>query len=113
MQHGPTASHVDMHHTKKTQVHLRYKSMVRKVATPEGAPQGRTNMDPRDTHRNIPLRTLTTPRDILVAKLVPNIRRKERRGNIPRVMTPKSLRKPNCPPSMEKLRRGKRFGCLA
>jgi hypothetical protein len=45
--------------------------MVQKVATPGGEPQGRPNVEPRDTHRNIPLSTLTTPRDILVEKLVP------------------------------------------
>jgi hypothetical protein len=38
---------------RKLQVHLRYKSMVRKVATPGGAPQGRPNMEPRDTQWNI------------------------------------------------------------
>jgi hypothetical protein len=38
MQHGPTASHVDRHHTKKNIVHLRYKSMVLKVATQGVAP---------------------------------------------------------------------------
>jgi hypothetical protein len=37
---------------RKLQVHLRYKSMVWKVATPGGAPQGRPNMEPRDTHGN-------------------------------------------------------------
>jgi hypothetical protein len=43
-----------------------------------------------------------------VEKLVPNLRKKERRGNIPRVMTLKNARKPNHPPSMERLRRGKK-----
>jgi hypothetical protein len=94
---------------RKLQVHLRYKSMVLKVATPGGAPQGRPNMEPRDTHRKIPLvRTLTTPRNLLVEKLVPIPRREERRGNIPRVMTLKNSRNPNHPPSMERLRRGKK-----
>ena len=56
---------------RKIQVHLRYKSMVREVATLGGAPQGRPNMESRVTHWNVSLRTLTTPRNILVEKLVP------------------------------------------
>ena len=55
----------------KLQVHLRYKSMVHKVATPIGTSQGMLNVDPRDTHWNIPLRPPTNPRDLLVEKLVP------------------------------------------
>jgi hypothetical protein len=93
---------------RKLQAHLRYIIMVRKVATPGGEPQGRPNMEPRDTHQNVSLGTLATPRNILVAKLVPILRREERRGNIPRVMTLKSSRKPNQPPSMDRLRRGKK-----
>jgi hypothetical protein len=64
---------------RKLQVHLRYNIMVLRVATLGGAPQGRPNMEPRDIHQNIPLRTLTTPRNILVEKLVPIPRREERR----------------------------------
>ena len=71
---------------RKLQVHLRYKSMVQKVNTLGGAPQGRPNMESRYTHRNVSMRTLTTPRNLLVEKLVPILRREERRGNIPRVI---------------------------
>jgi hypothetical protein len=101
---------------RKLQVHLTYRSMVLKVATLRGLPQRRPNMEPRDIESNIPLvRTLTTPRNLLVEKLVPILRREERRGNIPRVVTLKNSRKPNPPPSMERLIRGKKqkFGYLA
>jgi hypothetical protein len=101
---------------RKPRVHLRYERMALKVATQGGAPQRRPNMEPRDTRRkNPPVRKLTTPRNPLVEKLVHIPRGKERRGNIPRVMTLKSSRNPNHPPSMEKLRRGKKqkFGFLA
>jgi hypothetical protein len=54
------------------------------------------------------VRKLTTPRNLLVAKLVHIPRGEERRGNIPRDMTLKRLRNPNHPLSMDKLRRGKR-----
>jgi hypothetical protein len=90
--------------------------MVLKVATQGEAPQRNPNMDSRDTHRKNPLvRKLITPRDILVAKLVHIPRGEERRGNITKAMTLKSLRKSNHPLSMEKLRRGKKqkFGFLA
>jgi hypothetical protein len=86
-----------------------------KLETTGEAPQRTPNMEPRDTHRNNPLvRKLTTPRNLLVEKLVHIPRRKERRENIPRVMNLKSLRKTNHPLSMEKLRRGKKqnFGCV-
>jgi hypothetical protein len=43
-----------------------------------------------------------------VEKLVPIPRREEIRGNIPRVMTLKRSGNPNNPPSMERLRRGKK-----
>jgi hypothetical protein len=43
------------------------------------------------------VRKLTTPRNLLVEKLVHIPRGKERRGNIPRAMTLKNLRKPNHP----------------
>jgi hypothetical protein len=94
---------------RKIQVHLRYKSMVLEVATPGGAPQRRPNMEPRDIQWKIPLvRKLTTPRNLLVEKLVPILKREEIRGNIPRVMTLNNSRKKNHPPSMEILRRGKK-----
>jgi hypothetical protein len=73
-------------------------------------------MEPRDTQRKNPLvRKLKNPRDILVEKLVQILRGEERRGNIPRAMTLKSLINPIHPLSMEKLIRGKKqkFGCLA
>jgi hypothetical protein len=59
--------------------------------------------------------TLTTPRDLLVEKLVPIPRQEERRGKIPRVMTLKSSINPNHPYSMDILRRGKKkkFGYSA
>jgi hypothetical protein len=82
--------------------------VVLKVATLEGDPQIRPNMEPRDIQWKIPMvRTLTIPRNLLVAKLVPILRREERRENIPIVMTLKNSRNPNHPPSMERLRRGK------
>jgi hypothetical protein len=100
---------------RKLKVHLRYKSMVLKVATQGGAPQRRPDMEPRDIQRDNPLaRKLTTPRNFLVARLVHIPRREERRGNIPRAMTLRSLINPNHPLSMEKLKRGKKqkFDCL-
>jgi hypothetical protein len=100
----------------KPKVHMRYKSMVLEVATQGGAPQSRPNMEPRDTQWKNPLvKKLTNPRNLLVARLVHIPRREERRGNIPRAMTLKSLRNSNHPLSAEKLRRGKKhkFGCLA
>jgi hypothetical protein len=90
--------------------------MALKVATQGGAPQRSSSMDPRDTHQDNPLvRKLTTPRNLLVEKLVFIPRGKERRGNIPRATIFKSSRNPNHPPLMEKLRRAKKqkFGCLA
>jgi hypothetical protein len=94
---------------RKLRVHLRYASMVPKVDTQGGAPQRRPKMEPRDTHRKNPLvRKPTTPRNILVAKQVHIPRGRERRGNIPRAMTLKSLRKPNHPLSMERLKMGKK-----
>jgi hypothetical protein len=94
---------------RKLQVHLRYRSMVLKVATTGGEPQRRPNMELTDIQWKIPLvRTLTTPRSLLVKKLVPILRREERRENIPRVVSMKNSRNPNPPPSMEILRRGKK-----
>jgi hypothetical protein len=56
---------------RKLKVHLTYKSMVMKVARQGGEPQRRPNMEPRDTQRKNPLvRKLTTPRNLLVEKLV-------------------------------------------
>jgi hypothetical protein len=98
---------------RRPKVHLRYKSIALKVATQGGAPQRRPNMDPRDTQRKNPLvNERTTPRNLLVERLVHIPRAKERRGNIPRAMTLKILRNPNHPLSMEKLIREKkhRFG---
>ena len=66
-------------------------------------------MEPREIQGNIPLvRTLKTPRNLLVEKLLPILRPEERRGNIPRVVTLKNSRKPNHPPLMERLIRGKK-----
>jgi len=94
---------------RKLQVHLRYKSMDLKVATQGGTPERRPNMEPQYIQRKNPLvRKLTTPRDLLIAKLVHIPRGKERRGEILRAMTLKNLRKPNYPLSMEKLKRGKK-----
>jgi hypothetical protein len=93
----------------KLQVHLRYKSMVLKVDTPRGELERRPNMEPINVQCNIPLvRTLTTLRNLLVATLVPILGQEERRENIPRVVTMKNSRNPNPPPSMERLRRGKK-----
>jgi hypothetical protein len=100
---------------RKPRVHLRYESIDLKEATQRGTPQGRPNMEPRDTHRkNSLVRKLTNPRNLLVEKLVRIPRREGRRGNIPRVMTLKSSRNPNHPLLMDKLRRGKnqKFGCV-
>jgi hypothetical protein len=75
---------------RKPRVNPRYERMAMKVAT-QGAPQRNPTMERRDTHRKNPLvRKLTTPRNLLVAKLVRIPRRKERRGNILRVTTLKS-----------------------
>jgi hypothetical protein len=94
---------------RKLKVHMIYKIMVLRVATQGGAPQIRPNMEPRDTQQNNPLvRKLTTPKDHLVEKLVHIPRGEERTGNIPRAMTLKSLRKPNHPLSIFKLRRRKK-----
>jgi hypothetical protein len=83
--------------------------MALKVATQGGEPQRIPNMELRDTHRKNPLvRKLTNPRDPLVQKLVHIPRGEERKRNIARVMTLKSLRNPNHPPSMERLRKGKK-----
>jgi hypothetical protein len=95
---------------------MRYKIMILKVATQGGVPQRRSNMEPRDIQRENPLvRKLTNPRIFLVVRLVHIPRGEERRGNIPRSMTLKILRNPNHPPSMVKLKRGKKqkFGYLA
>jgi hypothetical protein len=92
---------------RKPKFHLIYESMLLKVATLGGLPQIRPNMEPRDIQRKNPLvKKLTTPRNLLEARLVHIPRGEERRGNIPRTITLKSLRKPNYPLSMEKLRRG-------
>jgi hypothetical protein len=94
---------------RKLKFHPRYKSMVLKVATQGGTPQRRPNMDPRDTHqKNRLVKKLTTPRNILVARLIHIPKGEERRGNIPRVMTLKSLKKPKQPLLMEILRKGKK-----
>jgi hypothetical protein len=101
---------------RKLKVQLRYESMVLKVSTQGGEPQIRPNMEPRDIPWKNPLvGKLKTPRNLLVSKLVHIPRGEERRGNIPRAMTLKSLRNPNHPLSMEKLKRGKnqKFGYLA
>jgi hypothetical protein len=85
------------------------------VATLRGVPQGRSNLDVRETHRESPLeRKLTTPRDLLVENLVHILKGKEISERIPKVMILKSSRNPNHPHSMEILRKGKRqnLGCL-
>jgi hypothetical protein len=90
--------------------------MVLKVATPGEAPQRRPNMEPRDIQWKIPMaKTLKTPRNIIVAKLVPIPTKEEIIGKIPRVMTLKSSGNPNHRPSMERLKRGKKnnFGYSA
>jgi hypothetical protein len=83
---------------RKLKFHLRYESMVLKVATQGGTPQRSPNMEPRSIQRKNPLvRKLITPRNLLVEKLVHIPRGEERRGNISRAMTLKSLRNPNHP----------------
>jgi hypothetical protein len=78
------------------------------VATLEGVPRGRPNLEAGDTHRGNPLeRKMETLRDLLVAKLAHILKGKEGSKNIPKVMILKSSRKPNHPLSMEKLRKGK------
>jgi hypothetical protein len=94
---------------RKIQVHLRYKIMVLKVAKRGRELQGSPNMEPRDTQWNNHLvRKLTTPRNLLVEKLVHIPRGEERRGNITGSMTLKSLINQNHPILMEKLKRGKK-----
>ena len=64
---------------RRPKFHMRYESMVLKVATQGGVPQRKPNIEPRDTHCKNPLvRKLTNPRNILVAKLVHIPRGKER-----------------------------------
>jgi hypothetical protein len=118
LQHGPTTSNVDRHHTKKTQSppeiqkHGPESSHTRR-STSKKAQHGM--LMPRIQLKNPLVRKLTTPRNCLVVRLVHILRGEERRGNIPRAMTLKSLRNPNHPLSMEKLKRGKKqkFGYLA
>jgi hypothetical protein len=101
---------------RKPKFHLRYKSMVLKVTTQGEAPQTKPNREARDIWWKNPLvRKMTTPRNCIVVGLFHIPRGEERRGNIPRSMTLKSLRNPNHPLSMEKLKRGKKqkFGYLA
>jgi hypothetical protein len=101
---------------RKPKVHLIYKRMALKVATQGEAPQRRPNMESRDTHWNNPqVRKLTTPRNLLVEKIVHISKGEEIIRNIPRAMTLKSSRKPNHPLSMDKLGRGKKqkFECLS
>jgi hypothetical protein len=85
------------------------------VATLGGVPQGSSNLEIVDTHRESPLeRKSATPRNLLVEKLAHILKRKEISEIIPKFMTLKSSRKPKNLLSMERLRRGKRqkLGCL-
>jgi hypothetical protein len=85
------------------------------VATLEGVPRGRSNLEIGDTHQKNPLeRKLTTQRDIIVVKLAHILKGKGRNKNIPKFMTLKRSRNPNHPLSMVRLRNGKRqkLGCL-
>ena len=94
---------------RKPKVHLRYKSMVSKVAIQGGTPQRRPNMEPRDIQSNNSLvRKLTTPRNCVVVRLVHIPRGEGRRGNIPRAMTLNILRNPSHPFLMGILKRGKK-----
>jgi len=95
--------------------------MVLKVSKKGEEPKRRHNMEPRDMIipriqlKNHVLKKLTTLRSCLVVRLVHIMRGEEIRGNIPISVTLKSLRKPNYPLSMDKLKRGKKnkLGYLA
>jgi hypothetical protein len=85
------------------------------VATLGGVPQGRSNLETRDTHRENPLeRKLATQRDLLVVKIAYILKGKGRNESISKVMTLKSSRNPNHPLLMVRLRKGKRqkLDCL-
>jgi hypothetical protein len=72
-------------------------------------------LTPRIQLKNHLVSELTTPRNCLTVRIVYILRGEERRGNIPEAMALKSLRNPNHPPLMERLRRGKKnkLGYLA
>jgi hypothetical protein len=92
---------------RKPKVHLRFKSMVLKVATQGEAPQRRPNMEPRDIQRRNPLvRKLTTPKNCLVVRLVHIPRGEERRGNIPRAMYPEDFKKAKPPTFDGEIKKG-------
>jgi hypothetical protein len=72
-------------------------------------PRGRPNLEGGDTHWESPMeRKLTTSRDIIVEKLTPSLKGKERSESILKVVILKSSRKLDHPLSMERLRKGKR-----
>jgi hypothetical protein len=65
--------------------------------------------------KNPLVRKMTAPKNCLAVRLVHTLRGEERVGNIPMDMNLKSLRNPNHPCLMEKLKRGnkQKFGCLS
>jgi hypothetical protein len=78
------------------------------VATLGGVPRGRYKLETWDTQWKSPLgRKLATPRDLLVEKIAHILKGEERSERIPKVMNLRSLRNPNHPLSMERLRKGK------
>jgi DNA polymerase III alpha subunit (gram-positive type) len=116
LQHGPTTSHVDRHHTKKTQS----PPEIQKHGPESGHTRRSTSKKAqhgakRHSTEESSSEETDNSKEFLVVKLVHIPRGEERRGNIPRAMTLKSLRNPNHPLSMEKLKRGKKqkFGYLA
>jgi hypothetical protein len=106
---------------RRPKVHLKYKIMTLIVATQEESPQIRSNMEPRGMltariHLDNPLvRELKVPRNCPPVGPVHILKGEERGGNIPRVMTLKSLRNPSHPLLMGILKGGKKqkLGYLA
>jgi hypothetical protein len=100
---------VDKHHTKKNQIsheirtHGPERGHTRRSTSKNAQDRGKRHSTEESYGEETDNYT-----NLLVAKLVHIPKGKERRGNIPRAMTLKSLINPNPQLSMEKLRRGKK-----
>jgi hypothetical protein len=98
---------------RKLQIHMRYKSIVVKVANTRRRTSKKAQHGPKRHSMEYSSREDTDKsKESSSGNAVPILRQEERRGNIPRVVTLKNSRNPNYPPSMQRLRRGKeqRFG---
>jgi hypothetical protein len=99
---------------RNTKFYPRYKNMAMKITSEEEAPQRRPGMEPRSMltsriHPKNPLvRKLIVPRNCLAVGLVQIFRGEERRENVLRAVTLKSLRKPSHPLLIGRLRRGEK-----